>query len=230
MTRTREVDFTPAAWCQLPVLAPYAPWLERAATYGSQWPSVESYRDLLATDVDFVVPQKRLKAGLDASDIEASYLGRCVAGLVPTRHGNLHDFLNALTWARFPSAKMAHCRRQVAYARARGTDTNRLRTPEQDRLAMIDEGGILQADEQTAICFGHGLLEDAVLGRFSFGFRLRVHSLEDEAIAAVLANVPTKDWVRERIPSGPPMELTIAHTLAHRFCVARPNMEDACDK
>ena len=226
MTRMRNVDFEPAQWSNLPVLAPYVPWLQRLAQAGTRWPRVETYRDLLETEVDFVEPQRRLKAGLDASDIEESYLGRCVSGRVPTRHGNLHDFLNALTWARFPKAKMAHCRRQVAYAKGRGIDTNRLRTPEQDRLAMIDEGGILQVNEGRAICFGHGLLEDAVLGRFSFGFRLRVDSLEDDAIAAILENVPTRQWVRERISSGACVDLSIAQTLTPALCAAKPKTRD----
>lgn len=153
----------------------------------------------MATDVDFAEPERRLKAGLDASDIDASYLGRCANGIVPTRFGSLHDFLNALTWARFPKAKMAHCRRQVSYARARGIQTNRLRTPEQDRLAMIDEGGILELADGQEICFGHGLLEDVVLGRFSFGFRLRVPSVDDAAVAEILEYVPTSHWIRTRI-------------------------------
>lgn len=217
MTRMREVDFEPARWCRLPALAPYIPWLERAAQAGPDWPEVDCYRDLFETEVRFVAPQRRLKAGLDASDIDDSYLGRCVGGHVPTRRGNLHDFMNALTWARFPKAKMAHCRRQVAFAKARGRHTNRLRTAEQDRLAMIDEGGILQAKDQPAICFGHGLLEDAVFGRFSFGFRLRVDSLEDSAIAHILEKVPTREWTRERIPFVAPPEPQGAHHRVSPF-------------
>lgn len=203
MVRMREVPFAPLSWSELAPLAPYRRWLERFSAWCGDWPPVRAYPYLLATEVDFAEPERRLKAGLDASDIDDSYLGRCAKGIVPTRAGNLHDFLNALTWARFPKAKMAHCHRQVRYAKERGDHTNRLRTPEQDRLAMIDEGGILRTQDDEEICFGHGLLEDAVLGRFSFGFRLRVRSTRDPDVAEILAHVPTSHWVRERIAARP---------------------------
>lgn len=64
------------------------------------------------------------------------------SGLVPTRDDNLHDFLNALVWLRFPLLKSAinlrHCRtleQQAGERKQRG----RLR----DQLTLLDESGLL---------------------------------------------------------------------------------------
>jgi hypothetical protein len=150
------------------------------------WPDVAQYRRLLGADVDFVPASGRLPAGLDASDIADSYVDRCCRGEVPTRPENLHDFMNALTWAAFPKAKRALCQRQRAIAVARGAHTSRLRTKAQDRLAMLDEGGLVQLPSGETLVFGHGLLEDLVLGRVSRGFPLAVVSTDDDAVAAAI--------------------------------------------
>ena len=193
MSRSVVVDFTPStwadAWSRRPDLGRFVPALERLASERG-WPEVSRYRALLGADVDFVAPPGRLPAGLDASDVDDSYIGRCVRGAVPTRPGNLHDLMNALTWATFPQAKAALCRRQVEVARARGARTNRLRTRAQDRLAMLDEGGLLALPGAGEAVFGHGLLEDLVLGRASRGFPLAVDVDDDHAVAAAIAALP----------------------------------------
>jgi len=189
-----------ASWRSLPAFGPYDALLARL-TGEPTWPPVTRLRLLLGADIDFVVPAGRLPAGLDDSDVDGSYIGWCVAGRVPTRERNLHDLMNALTWARFPAAKMALCRRQVAVARARGRHTNRLRTREQDRLAMLDEGGILVVGGGTGtggtsvgeVTFGHGLLEDLVRGRTSRGLRLPVDSADDDGVARAMASVLVSD-------------------------------------
>ena len=63
-------------------------------------------------------------------------------GVIPTRADNLHDFLNALVWLRFPLLKSAlnlrHCEmlsRQPGERKQRG----RLR----DQLTLLDESGML---------------------------------------------------------------------------------------
>ncbi len=198
-----SIAFEPARWRCLPPFRPYQEFLDRLAHQGA-WPHVARYRAVLGADVDFVVPTTRLAAGLDASDVDGSYLGWCIDGRVPTREGNIHDLMNALTWARFPSAKQALCRRQMAVAQARGRDTNRLRSKLQDRLAMLDEGGILVVDaggelDASGEChgegkaderiFGHGLLEDLLQGRVSRGLRLPVHADDDGTVALALAGV-----------------------------------------
>lgn len=87
-------------------------------------------------------PKPRRRAALVRS---ALYDARIVAQReVPTRPGNLHDFMNALVWASFPRAKMAIHERQHALIESRieGERLPAQRTPEQDTLAMMDEGGI----------------------------------------------------------------------------------------
>ena len=179
--------FAPSAWRTLPAFAGYEPWLERLAAHVA-WPDVTGYRAILDADVDFVESDPRrgkLKAGLDASDIEGSYVARCRDGVVPTRLHNLHDLMGALTWARFPQTKRAIIDRQISVAVARGAVTNRLRTKEQDTLAMLDEGGVFIIDG-ASITFGHGLLEDAVRGRVSRGIPVRARSDDDADLAAAL--------------------------------------------
>ena len=191
MTASIEVS----RWGLLAAFGPYDALLARLGDEPT-WPPVTRLRALLGANVDFVVPAGRLPAGLDDSDVEGSYIGWCMAGRVPTRERNLHDLMNALTWARFPAAKMALCRRQMAVARARGPHTNRLRTREQDRLAMLDEGGILVVaggPEAGELTFGHGLLEDLVRGRASRGLRLPVDTADDDGVARALASVVVSD-------------------------------------
>jgi hypothetical protein len=68
-----------------------------------------------------------------------------LARRVPTRPRSWHDVTNALVWATFPSAKLALHARQHAIISARLGHDLRLpgaRTPEQDALAMFDEGGV----------------------------------------------------------------------------------------
>lgn len=195
MSRVVVVDFAPRAWAAdwqvRPALSPFVFLLERLFST-PDWPDVADYRRLLGADVDFAAPRARLPAGLDASDVDGSYIGRCVAGCVPTRPRNLHDLMNAVTWAAFPRSKRALCARQVDVALARGTSTNRLRTRAQDRLAMMDEGGVLTRsdDDATTVTFGHGLLEDLVLGRASRGFPLVVQSFADDDVAAGITAMP----------------------------------------
>jgi len=101
---------------------------------------------------------------------------------VPTRRDNLHDLCNALAWAAFPASKWALTGLVAAAQKARAGDRiSRLpgaRTAEHDRLALIDEGGVLLAGEpvddaaeaiasgrRRALVFGHALIEHALTGR-----------------------------------------------------------------
>jgi hypothetical protein len=68
--------------------------------------------------------------------------GIAASGLVPTREGNWHDFMNALVWLRFPNLKsvlnLRHCQtleQQPGERKQRG----RLR----DQLTLLDESGLL---------------------------------------------------------------------------------------
>lgn len=79
-------------------------------------------------------------------------------GEVQTRLRNWHDFFNALAWLIFPHTKAALNRRQVE-----GWDPTLIRTREQDRLAMFDEGGVILVGDNVLL-FGHALMESLVLG------------------------------------------------------------------
>jgi hypothetical protein len=195
---TFACTFAPAQWKLLPGFADYACALDRLASC-ADWPEVADYQALLQSAAPFVAEVGKLAAGLDASDIAGSYIARCVDGAVPSRRRNLHDLMNALVWWRFPLAKRALCRRQVALAVERGACTNRLRTRAQDRLAMVDEGGILVVGERR-IVFGHAILEDAIRGRTSRGLPLTIACNDDDdddddaalddAVAAAIAALP----------------------------------------
>jgi hypothetical protein len=124
------------------------------------------------------------------------YDARIVQGVVPTRPGNWHDFLNALVWATFPRAKAALHRRQHALIRSwippGATRLPNARTREQDALALLDEGGILllQATGQRApIPFGHGFFEGLALGTMALvprGFVLECSELPCTPEARIL--------------------------------------------
>ncbi len=109
-------------------------------------------------------------------------VGIAVRREVPTRQGNLHDLCNALAWAAFPASKWALNQLVAAAQRARlGGGGRRLpgaRSAEHDRLALLDEGGVLVAGDDAgdaeqalatgrarALVFGHALVEHALTGR-----------------------------------------------------------------
>lgn len=76
--------------------------------------------------------------------------GIAASGIVPTREGNLHDFLNALVWLRFPRLKsmlnLRHCQ-MLALQPAEERQRGRLR----DRLTLLDESGMLVASSDPAL-------------------------------------------------------------------------------
>ena len=180
--------FAASSWAALPAFAPYRPWLSRCSE--GQWPAPTTWQALLSTKVAFVSQQRKLAVGIDADDVVGSYPDHCRQGTVPSRNENLHDFCNALVWARFPLAKAAHAQALVDVAHRRGPlQRPRLRSALQDRLAMIDEGGLIGGEGgeggEGVVVFGHALLEDAVRGRVSRGYALDVAD-DDAAIAAFI--------------------------------------------
>ena len=80
-------------------------------------------------------------------------------GVVPTRVGSWHDFLNALVWATFPRAKAALHRRQFELVVPHAPR----RTKEQDALAMLDEGGVFCLRPDAEVVFGHAIYESIVM-------------------------------------------------------------------
>lgn len=76
---------------------------------------------------------------LSAAEYE---LGIADSGKVPSRENNLHDFLNALVWLRFPKLKSAlnlrHCQELVSQP-----DERKQRGKLRDHLTLLDESGLL---------------------------------------------------------------------------------------
>lgn len=121
----------------------------------------EPYRDLLAQlrgarrldDLNALAAHLDVRHAQSGKDLRfVSLPGSCSAaqyeqgiaasGSVPTREDNLHDFLNALVWLRFPQLKSAlnlrHCQ-AMAQQPGEGKQRGRLR----DRLTLLDESGML---------------------------------------------------------------------------------------
>jgi len=88
------------------------------------------------------------------------------AGCVPTRADNAHDLWNAIVWATFPRAKRTLTARLADFQRARyaaGAKLPGARAPAHDRLALLDEGGLIAVGGR-AVVFGHAILEHAARG------------------------------------------------------------------
>lgn len=107
---------------------------------------------------------RRKKAAFDPRSIYELRLAE--TGEIATRPGNLHDVCNALSWAAFPRAKWALTRRIAELQRAQLSATGALpsaRTREHDRLALLDEGGLLRLGD-AGVIVGHALWQHAALG------------------------------------------------------------------
>jgi hypothetical protein len=179
-----------------------APWFEAVRDVAAllpvaaRWPTVAELDAALSprAGVRFVVgeksrPRRRRDRRIDGDELyEIRIASRRE---VPTRAESAHDLLNALAWAAFPAAKWALAAELAAAQRARlAGGPWRLpgaRTRRHDRLALLDEGGILLAGESPAaddppvageaglaaaladgrvraLVFGHALLEHALAG------------------------------------------------------------------
>lgn len=76
--------------------------------------------------------------------------GIAESGTVPTRESNVHDFLNALVWLRFPELKSAlnlrHCRELSSQP-----DEQKQRGKLRDQLTLLDESGLLVVSSKPAL-------------------------------------------------------------------------------
>ncbi len=166
------------------------------------WPSVADYGCLEAdAGVRFVLQRIKRRRG-----VREPYEVSVARGEVPTGEQSLHDFFNALVFARFPLAKRALHARMLALRSARPPGP---RTPAEDRLAMIDEGGAIVTPAATLI-FGHALYEHLVRGvtRPIRAFTMRTDVAIDDAdrwLAAQLAHdpMPSDDTSCVRIGARP---------------------------
>lgn len=208
MAGLRVDAFEPRVWRRSPRFAPLAGALGRFDG-AEAWPEVAAY-DHPAAPVRFV-PQVRVDPGVPGAP---SYDARIVLrGEVPTRAACWHDLFNAMVWCAFPRSKAALHGRQHAHARAAAGAPGGNRGRAQDRLTMIDEGGVilvapaaehpriavelaalepirrLPAEVEVAgaraLLFGHALYEHLVIGAGIA--RARVILAAAEAIDAAAA-------------------------------------------
>lgn len=135
----------------------FAPLASAMAPFRSyaHWPPLDSWNahapglhSAGGAAIRFVTqPPRRRGVAPDLADLydERIY----TKGEVPSRVATWHDFFNMLVWASFPATKRAINARQRRALRAWvDPAAQRLpsaRTPEQDALAMLDEGGALIA-------------------------------------------------------------------------------------
>ncbi len=98
-------------------------------------------------------------------------------GEVASRRESWHDFFNMLVWVTFPATKRVINARQRAALHARGDLPKHRRLPEQDALAMLDEGGAIVA------CRDAAALESAVA------------RADVEAIAAEVRDGGARVWI-----------------------------------
>jgi hypothetical protein len=162
------------------------------------FPTPEQIDEALASaaGVRFVrmkpVPRRRRSATVTSENMYDARIA--LDGVVPTRPGSWHDFLNALVWATFPRAKKALHVRQHALVVPHAPR----RPPALDALALVDEGGVV-ISQRKKIVFGHAVYESLVRGwrpPVAAAVELACTADEvDEALAAFIA-----DEERLRVP------------------------------
>lgn len=133
-------------------------------------------------------------------DIASLYEVRIAQGReVASRPRNAHDLLNALMWVAFPQAKWALSQRlaELQTARARGARSLPVaRTRAHDRLALLDEGGIVCTRAGQWV-FGHAIYEHAYHGRHDI--RAAMFVVEGEV---VIPGAPAVTASPSGFPSG----------------------------
>jgi hypothetical protein len=185
------------------VKAAFGGALDRLADL-DDFPSVARYGELLGFEhhvsaggapLRFVEQPEKSKPSSRRADLYDARIHE--RGEIPTRAKSWHDLFNALAWAAFPRAKTALNARQYRALVDRVPESfDRLpgaRTPEQDALAMLDEGGLLfvarepvfetaqaanrDGDEATLA----RLIDEAEVVALVFGHALHEHALSSSA-------------------------------------------------
>jgi hypothetical protein len=221
MALVHKVGWEPRFADKSPWYWPIAPLAGRFASF-EDWPTARDFEALHAEAAHAAqTPALRFAANVRKQDkrseagfivLEALYDSRItLAGEVPTRERDWHDFFNMLCFATFPRSKRAlharHCR--ILYERVAKTDTRlpNARTPEQDALTLFDEGGVIvvatprlaqrlstlgddleaeliaqeDAEHVCVVPFGHALFEHLVEGLLMPGSRAYVVPAGDDA-------------------------------------------------
>jgi hypothetical protein len=182
-----------------PRFAAVADWLDRFAP--GELPSVAALdaelRDHLEpSGLRLVAACKPPRRRPPDSDPLAIYEIRITeTGQIPCRPNNLHDVCNALAWAAFPGAKRELTRRiarqQVVRLRL-GAARPGTRSREHDRLALLDEGGLIQlrcSDGERGVVVGHAIWQHAAEGNLAVrAAAVRLQASCDDAWAAMTAD------------------------------------------
>jgi Protein of unknown function (DUF3025) len=164
------VEYYPSFHRQHPLFWPIAPLVERLA--GSDWPDAGLLSELFVGEAPVRFVRATPKPRQKRLSLTERYDARiALDGVVPTRTRSWHDLLNALVWVTFPRAKLAlHTRQHRIIASRIGHDLRlpEARTPEQDAIAMFDEGGVVvlshPSGRKTPAVFGHAIYEALVRG------------------------------------------------------------------
>lgn len=191
------MSWRPRFFAENDLFAPIREVAERFAD-DAAFPSPERIDEVLRdrVSVRFVRASQKDKEPYDALIVRD--------GVVRTRDGSWHDFLNALVWATFPLAKAALHRRQHGLV-VPGASR---RSPEGDALAMLDEGGAFFTGPGSApIVFGHAIYESLVIRRplYAAGLDLGGPDEVDRRAAERIADTrlirTTRDLARVDLPS-----------------------------
>ncbi|MBK9031938.1 MAG: DUF3025 domain-containing protein [Myxococcales bacterium] len=180
----------PARW-RGPRFAAYRATIASLPT-GPRWPTVAELDAHLGAGLRRARTLRLVaQAPRGATDALPYELAIADRGWVPTRARNAHDLWNAVVWATFPRGKWALTERLAGFQRARYAAGPRLpgaRAPAHDRLALLDEGGLIVVGAR-ALVFGHAILEHAA--RAELAVR-----------AAPLALPPSTPWQADAIDAA----------------------------
>lgn len=127
----------------------FAPYLDLLTALGGE--TALDALNMLArqTDLRHAHSGNLLRFAASSVSASAAHYEESIAasGIVPTRDHNLHDFLNALVWLRFPQLKSAlnlrHCQALESQPEER-----RQRGKLRDQLTLLDESGMLVVSAQ----------------------------------------------------------------------------------
>ena len=159
------VPWEPTRW-HGPRFAAYAPMIDLLRACAT-WPAVDELDRLLGDGLRRARPLRLVAQVPTGAAADLPYeLAIADRGQVPTRPGDAHDLWNAIVWATLPQAKWALTARLAAFQRPRHAAGPRLpgaRAPAHDRLALLDEGGLVVVGDR-ALVFGHAILEHAARG------------------------------------------------------------------
>ncbi len=142
------MDTWRADFAQTPPFSHLTPWVERIA--GPNWPDLDVLNAMAAAEGlrnadGLAIAFQPQTSRCGQRDYES---GIRDSGVVPTREGNWHDLLNALTWLAFPQTKAAlNAVQSIALAGGKAVT----RGPISDAATLFDESGLVLAGPDPAL-------------------------------------------------------------------------------